>query len=104
MNPISLNRKSMQPADDQARRALPDDGERSLASQIFQVAAANIYYDKHSLTYTGNDGLSHLAAAGSIKVAQSQASGSDSGLRLIDYTWNRKIVVSDQYDISKPID
>lgn len=43
---VPLTKQSLRP-DDESKAAQPVDGQRSLASQYFQVGAVNLYYQKH---------------------------------------------------------
>ncbi len=57
-------------ADAEARNNPPVDGDRSQASQIFQVAAVNLYYQKQPYTYTDAAGNAKIVPPGQIQYQQ----------------------------------
>lgn len=70
---IKIDKGSLQPHDEAKMDPLPDGG-RNFASQVFQVAAVNVYHQRH----------------GSWRYEQREASGEkgDTGERLVDYSQN----------------
>lgn len=57
-------------ADGEAKMNPPGDGDRSHASQIFQVTAVNLYYQKQPYTYTDAAGNSRTVPAGQLEYQQ----------------------------------
>ncbi len=57
-------------ADAEAKANPPDDGARSHASQIFQVAAVNLYYQKQPYTYTDAAGNPKTVPPGQLEYQQ----------------------------------
>lgn len=75
--------------DHQAVHHPPPEGERSHASQIFQVTALNMYYQTEPYTYTDSRGRQHTVPPGGMSYEQDrQRPGhpEDAGERLIDTT------------------
>lgn len=95
---VEVPQSSISAADSEAQRHPAVDGERSHASQIFQVTAVNTYWTEHDYTYTDASGASHTVPAGQLKYEQVQpnpADPNDSGERLIDYSVKPPAVVMD---------
>ncbi|MBX9567828.1 MAG: hypothetical protein K2X77_02995 [Candidatus Obscuribacterales bacterium] len=75
--------------DHQAVHHPPPEGERSHASQIFQVTTLNMYYQTEPYTYTDNRGRQHVVPPGGMSYEQHRprpGHPDDSGERLIDTT------------------
>lgn len=67
----------------------PGYGDRSHASQIFQVTSVNLYYQTHSYQYTDAAGVVHNVPPGGMRYEQVDTTGNnppDTGERLIDTT------------------
>lgn len=58
-------------ADGEAKNNPPNDGDRSHASQIFQVTAVNLYYQTQPFTYTDAAGNQKVVPAGQLEYKQS---------------------------------
>ncbi len=58
-------------ADGEAKGNPPNDGDRSHASQIFQVTAVNLYYQTQPFTYTDAAGNKRTVPAGQLEYKQS---------------------------------
>lgn len=61
---------SPEAADKEAIKNPPGDGDRSQASQIFQVAAVNLYYQKQPYTYTDAAGNPRVVPPGQLQYVQ----------------------------------
>ncbi len=75
--------------DHQAVHVPPPEGERSHASQIFQVTTLNMYYQTEPYTYTDGRGRQHVVPPGGMSYEQHRqrpGDPSDAGERLIDTT------------------
>ena len=86
---VELDPKSLS-ADKEARNNPAADGQRSYASQIFQITAVNIYFSTHGYDYTDASGIKHHADPGQTKFEQRDPVAGqkpeDSGERLMDYS------------------
>ncbi|HEY9869366.1 MAG TPA: hypothetical protein V6D08_09390 [Candidatus Obscuribacterales bacterium] len=69
---IEINKESLQrhPADGEESRNPPKDGERSYASQLFQVAAVNISHNMHPVEVKQADGSVKTYPPGSVEYRQ----------------------------------
>ncbi len=96
---IVMDPASIKPCQDEARKNPPDDGDRSHASQIFQVAAINTYYQSHGIDYTDANGVQHHVPPGKVKYEQQETKmGSyppETGERLYDMTQTPPAVIPD---------
>ena len=86
-------------ADGEAKGNPPNDGDRSHASQIFQVTAVNLYYQKQPYTWTDSAGMVHTVPAGQLEYQQQPAQPGAvppvaGGERLLDHTTNPPTVVT----------
>ncbi|HEY9870297.1 MAG TPA: hypothetical protein V6D08_14110, partial [Candidatus Obscuribacterales bacterium] len=76
---------SIAPADSEAKAHPSEDGNRSHASQIFQVTAVNLYWSAHEYQYTDAAGNVRTVPAGKLKYEQVEpdpGNPDDSGERL----------------------
>ncbi len=69
---VELDPGSIKPCQDEARNNPPNDGERSHASQIFQVTAVNVHYQTHGMDYTDENGVKHHVPPGKLKYTQEE--------------------------------
>ncbi len=96
-------------ADNEAKNNPPVDGDRSQASQIFQVTAVNLFYQKQPFTYTDATGTSKVVPAGQLEYAQvpSQAGALppvQGGERLIDHSTSPPTVLMKDWTKGVPMD
>lgn len=89
--------------DHQAVHIPPPEGERSHASQIFQVTALNMYYQTEPYTYTDGRGRQHVVPPGGMSYEQHRqrpGDPNDAGERLIDTTRRPPRTISRSPDIT----
>ncbi len=86
---VTMPANSMAP-DGEASNHPAGYGDRSHASQLFQVAAVNSYYQTHPYTYTDAAGVVHNVPAGGMRYEQQAPipgqNPQDTGERLVDTT------------------
>jgi hypothetical protein len=102
---VQIPPSSIAPADSEAKTHPNDDGDRSHASQIFQVTAVNLYWSAHEYQYTDAAGNVRTVPAGKLKYEQVEpdpGNPDDSGERLVDYSVTPPAVVMD-YSVSPPV-
>lgn len=94
--------------DSEAQRNPPVDGARSHASLIFQVTAANLYYQQQPYKYVDKDGNSRFVPPGKLEYQQQMpVSGKvppDGGERLIDHSTEPPTTVMRDWDNNVPVD
>ncbi len=95
-------------ADTEAKNNPPLDGQRSQASQIFQVAAVNLYYQKNSLLYMDGDNNLQVALPGNIEFKElPQKPGAippvASGDRLIDHSTTPPVTIMQNWKDGVPL-
>ncbi|MBX9723709.1 MAG: hypothetical protein K2X81_20050, partial [Candidatus Obscuribacterales bacterium] len=96
-------------ADAEAKNNPPVDGDRSQASQIFQVTAVNLYYQKQPFTYTDATGSAKVVPAGQLEYAQVPAQPGtlppvQGGERLIDHSTTPPTVLMKDWTKGVPMD
>ena len=109
---VSLKRSELTPLDKEAENRITAAGDRSYASQIFQLTAVNAFYANHGLTYTDAHGKDKIVPAGKIRYEQlpekSQASNSSGSRvtyeRLIDTSSGKDVVIQSDWKKHTPED
>jgi LysM repeat protein len=87
--------------DTEAQGNPPAYGDRSYASQLFQVTALNLHYQTSPYTWTDTNNVQHNVPAGGMRYEQIQnPTPPDTGERLYDTTTNPPTLVSQQPDIT----
>ena len=85
---VSVNPESLKRTGTEEKKAVPEDGDRSYASQIFQVTAVNLNYQTHELHTKDENGKDVTYPAGTVEYRQGKpdenATPPTSGEVLID--------------------
>lgn len=87
--------------DSEAQGHPPGYGDRSYASQIFQVTAINLHHQTTPYSYTDAAGVQHNVPAGGMRYEQiPNPTPPDTGERLYDTTTNPRTLVKNEPDIT----
>ncbi len=85
---VNVDPKDIPARDQEAQNNPPNDGDRSHASQIFQVTAVNSYYQTHGFDYKDANGVDHHVPPGKLKYEQNEVKPGtnppETGERLVD--------------------
>ncbi len=104
---VNVDPSSIAARDQEARNNPPTDGDRSHASQIFQVTAVNSYYEKHGYDYKDANGVDHHVPPGKLKYVQNDVplgtNPPETGERLVDTSTTPATTIMEDWKNNTPL-
>lgn len=104
---VTVDPASIKPRDQEAQTNPPGDGDRSHASQIFQVTAVNVHYQTHGYDYTDVNGVEHHVPPGKLQYQQAEVKPGtnppETGERLVDTSTNPPTTIMEDWKNNTPL-